>query len=106
MATDAASARQDHVRAVTITSGAALAGVFAAVLSGVITQGVPASEAASDINAISILLIAILVQLPLYRIMGYEEFGGGKDVLYVAFMTFALWFITFGIVLTTGVTFL
>ncbi|MFW6448639.1 MAG: hypothetical protein ACOC0X_03740 [Halobacteriota archaeon] len=52
------------------------------------------------------LLIAILVQLPLYRIMGYEEFGGGKDVLYVAFMTFSLWFITFGIILTTGVEFL
>lgn len=106
MATEAVEARNDHIRAVTISSGAALAGVLGAILSGVITADLPPAQAASDVNAISLLLIAILVQLPLYRVMGYDDFGGAKDVLYVAFMTFALWFITFGIILTTGVEFL
>ncbi len=103
MATEAASAKADHLRAVTITSGAALAGALAAILSGVITADLSPSEAAGNINALSILLLAILVQLPLYRVIGYDEFGGGKDVLYVVFMTFSLWFITYGIILTTGV---
>jgi hypothetical protein len=33
-----------------------------------------------------------------------EEFGA-KDYLYVAFMTFSLWFVSWTIILTTGTTF-
>ena len=53
---------------------------------------------------------AVLVQFPLHR--GVEAAGvdldvdefGVKDYLYVAFMTFALWFVCWAILLTTGAT--
>lgn len=38
------------------------------------------------------------------RVVGVDVNGfGAKDYLYVVFMTFALWFITFAILLTSGV---
>lgn len=107
---EVSDARHAHVRAVTITVLAALAGVFSAVLSGVLTGDLIAAgeygEAATDIGAIAVLILAIMIQIPLYPLLGFDDFGGGKDVLYVAFMTFALWFITYGVILTTGLTFL
>ncbi len=103
---EVSEARRAHIRAVTITGMAALAGVFAAVLAGVLTAGQDPSDAARDIGAIAVLILAIMIQIPLYPIIGFDDFGGGKDVLYVIFMTFALWFITFGVILTTGVQFL
>ena len=33
-----------------------------------------------------------------------QEFGA-KDILYVAFMTFSLWFVSWTVLLTTGTTF-
>lgn len=108
MSSDESDARADHIRAVSITALASLAGILAAVLASVVTAdaGLTASEAASDMSALALLLLAILVQIPLYRVIGFEDFGGGKDVLFVGFMTFAFWFVSYGIILTTGVEFL
>lgn len=103
---EVAEARHAHIRAVTISVLAALAGVFAAVLSGILTADLAADDAARDLGAIAVVVLAIMIQVPLYPKMGFEDWGGGKDVLYVAFMTFALWFITFGVILTTGVEFI
>jgi len=108
MADDESSERSAHIRAVTITVIAAIAGVLAAILSSVLTveTGLPPTEAATDMSALAMVLLAVLIQIPLYRLVGYEEFGGGKDILFVGFMTFSFWFVTYGIILTTGVEFL
>lgn len=105
MSNDPDEARRDHIRSVTITATAAIAGILAAVLSAVVTADLPAADAASDMSAYAVLLLAILIQIPLYRVLGFDEFGGGKDVLFIAFMSFALWFVTYGIILTMGVEF-
>lgn len=103
---EVSEARKAHIRAVTITVLAALAGVFAAVLSGLLTADLDPDDAALDLGALSVLLLAIMIQVPLYPRLGFDDWGGGKDVLYVAFMTFALWFITYGVILTAGVEFI
>ncbi len=102
---EVSQARANHIRAVTITIIASIGGIVGAILSRVLTADLPVEEAASDQGAIAMLLLVIIVQIPLYKLMGFEDWGGTKDILYVAFMTFALWFITFGIILTTGVEF-
>ncbi len=104
MATDTAERRIAHIRGVTVTAIACLAGVLAALASTVV-----ASEPA-DTLALYILVGAIIGQFPLLQVLDsigievdVDEFGA-KDYLYVAFMTFALWFVCWTILLTTGTT--
>jgi hypothetical protein len=94
------SERQAHLRAITITSLTALVGVGAAVGSAMLTTG-PDAAVTADLPKL-LVLAAIAVQLPLYQFV-YDEWGGAKDFLYVGFMTFCFWFMTFGIILETGV---
>jgi hypothetical protein len=48
--------------------------------------------------------VAIVAQFPVFRVIGIDVTDFGiKDYLYVGFMTFALWFITFSILLTEQV---
>ncbi|GAA0664805.1 hypothetical protein ACFQDG_11080 [Natronoarchaeum mannanilyticum] len=105
MSTETADGRESHLRSVTITTITALAGVGAAIASAYIAGDVSAGEAAKNQQAQLVVLAAIVVQYPLFSVMGYDDFGGVKDYLFVAFMTFSLWFITWGIILMTGVTF-
>jgi uncharacterized membrane protein len=87
---------------VTVTTLATLAGVGAAVVSGlVVGTGV---EAATNTTGVFILAGFIAAQFPVLRVIGVDvtDFGA-KDYLYVAFMTFTLWFITYAILLTAGV---
>jgi hypothetical protein len=110
MATDTASPRASHIRGVTVTTLASLAGMVAAVVSSIVTEG--AANPATDTLGLYVLAAAILVQLPILQVLGktglvavdVEEFGA-KDYLYVAFMTFSLWFVCWTIILTTGTTF-
>lgn len=106
MPADESNARFAHIRSVTITVAASLAGVLAAVLSAIATADLSRVDAAADMAAIAMVLLAILIQIPLYRTVGFDEFGGAKDVLFIAFMTFSFWFVTYGIILTTGIEFL
>ncbi len=108
MSSDESDARASHIRSISITATASMAGILAAVMASVVTAdaGLSAGEAARDMSALALLLLAILVQIPLYRVVGYEDFGGGKDILFIGFMTFAFWFVTYGIILTTGIEFL
>ena len=107
MATEeAVERRASHIRGLKVTTIAALAGIGAGLASAAVVG--TSVAAASDRLAIAIVGGAILGQLVLLRVVGVDttEFST-KDHLYVAFMTFALWFITWAILLTsnTSVTF-
>jgi hypothetical protein len=102
MATDTAERRAAHVRGVTVTALACLGGVAAAVASNTVASG------ATDTLGVYVLAGAIVVQFPLHRALeaagidlDVDDFGA-KDYLYVAFMTFALWFVCWTVLLTTG----
>jgi len=103
MATETQTGLTGHVRGVTVTTLACLGGVVAAVAAGVVVGTAP--EAASDVRALAFLVAAIGGQYPVLKAVGVDiDDFGPKDHLYVAFMTFTLWFITFAILLTTGVS--
>ncbi len=104
MATESISDRREHVRSIGVTALAALAGIGSALLSAMITSGMAAGEAAGDQRAQLIVLGAILVQFLLIRVTGIydEDELGPKHYLFVAFMTFSLWYVTWGILLTTS----
>ncbi|MFP4626934.1 MAG: hypothetical protein ACOCQ7_02730 [Natronomonas sp.] len=102
MATDTAERRIAHVRGVTVTAIACLAGIVAALASSILASG------ATDTIGVFLLAGAVFVQFPLFRVLemaglelDVEDFGV-KDYLYVAFMTFAMWFVAWTILLTTG----
>lgn len=102
MATDTAERRTAHVRGITVTAIACLAGVAAALVSSAVAAG------AGDTLGVYILASAVVVQFPIHQLL--EKAGieldtddfGAKDYLYVVFMTFSLWFVCWGILLTTG----
>ncbi len=103
MATQTQTGLSGHARGVTVTTVACLAGVVAALLSGMVVGTDPA--AAKNQLSLGILVGFVAVQFPLLSVVGVDVEGfGAKDYLYVVFMTFTLWFITFGIILTTGVS--
>jgi hypothetical protein len=61
------------------------------------------ASGATDFTALAVVAVAIAVQFPVLRVIGIEQDDlSGKDVLYIVFMTFALWFVSWGILLTTG----
>jgi len=114
MATDSAettlpgvgSADADHVRGIVVTGVASLAGVAAALASTQLTAEIATPSAAAVAAAPKIALAAaIIVQFPIFRLLGYDldEFSI-KDYLFVAFMTFSLWYVTWGIILSSGAT--
>jgi len=88
-----------HLRSVVITSVTAMGGVVA----GVASAGL--AESATDQIGLAIMIGMLLVNLAVLRAIGIDiaEFGG-KDHLFNAFMTFSLWFVTWGVFLTTGVS--
>ena len=104
MATESASGLSDHVRGVTVTTSACLGGILAGLASAVVVGTTP--EAAADMQAVLILGITIFAQFPILKLLGVDiaDFGI-KDNLFVSFMTFCLWFITYAILLTSAVTF-
>ena len=103
MATETASTGlSDHLRGITVTTLACLSGIAAGVVSGVVlgTQ----EAAASDPIGVVIMAAFIFVQYPILKLIGVDvgEFGI-KDNLFLSFMTFTLWFITFTLLLTSEV---
>lgn len=99
MATDTADRREAHIRGLTVTALASTAGILAALASSALV-----GDAYGSSLATAIVAAAVLAQFPLLRGVGVDvaDFGA-KDVLYVAFMTFSLWFVCWAILLTTGV---
>jgi hypothetical protein len=103
MATESSRGLSDHLRGVTVTTLACLAGVGATITSATVV-GMEAAAATSDLSLV-IVAAFVLVQYPVLYAIGVDvsEFGV-KDNLYVAFMTFALWYLTYAVLLSTGVT--
>ncbi len=101
MATETVDRKAAHRRSLKVTAVATLGGVAA----GVVTPMVASS--ATDQLGLAVFLGAVLVEQLVMRLLGVavEDFST-KDHLYVAFMTFSLWFVTWTILLTTGTSIL
>jgi hypothetical protein len=102
MATENASGLSDHMRGVTVTTLACVGGIVAALVSAQVF-GTDAGVAQSR-QPLLVLAGALFAQYPVLKLVGVdiEEFGI-KDNLYVGFMTFTFWFISYAILLSTGV---
>jgi hypothetical protein len=100
-APNAAEKREAHLRGVKVTTMSCVVGVAAAVVSWSVTGGVAASL--PDRFAVGVLVLAIAAQKPFLPRLGKHEMSK-KDWLYVGFMTFDLWFITWTVLLTAGST--
>ena len=88
--------RWAHIRGVTVTTVSSVAGLLAGVIS------LEVAAAPDDTMAILIMAIAVFIQFPLLRAFRIEvEDFGIKDYLYITFMTFSFWFVSFAILLTT-----
>ncbi len=86
------------MRGLTVTTITAVAGIAAAFVSNAV------AASSTDIVGVLVVAAAVLAQFPVLRVVGIDTDDlSTKDVLYVAFMTFALWFVTWGILLTAGV---
>ena len=100
MLTEPRSERGEHLRSIGVTALCALFGVGAAMLSA--SEVGLTADAASDSLALVFVLVAILVLYGLIKLTGIysdEEFGI-KHYLFMSFMIFAFWFVTWGILLT------
>ncbi|WP_339105660.1 hypothetical protein [Haloterrigena salinisoli] len=107
MSTESISDRREHIRSISVTALAALLGVATGFVSmmlvGDVSSVEAASQAANDTRALMLVAGAILAQFVLYdftSIYNDDEFGP-KHYLFIVFMTFSLWFVTWGILLTT-----
>jgi len=89
--------RAPHVKSVAVTAIASLGGVAAGLVSDAVVSG------SGNTTALAIYGAFAVGGLVLMRLIGVDvsEFGA-KDNLYVFFMTFALWFVTYGILLTSA----
>ena len=101
MATETRAGLSSHLRGVTVTTLACLAGVAAAVVSGVLVG--TDTAAVADQRTLAVLVAFVLVQYPVLKVAGVDisEFGA-KDNLYLVFMTVVLWFVTLTILFTSG----
>ena len=98
MATDTADGMSSHMRGLTVTTLTAIAGIGAAFGSNAVASG------ATDFTGLLIVAVAVLAQLPILQVLGIDRDDlSGKDIAYIAFMTFSLWFVSYGILLTAGV---
>lgn len=99
MATETVDRRAQHRRSLKVTATASLAGVVAGVVTPMVTAG-PADQL-----GLAVVVGAVLAVLGILRLIGVDvdEFST-KDHLFVAFMTFSLWFMTWTIMLETGAT--
>ena len=89
-----------YMRGVTITTIATVMGMVAAVVSSFVAT---ANGDPDSFTGVLVMIIAIIVQFPIYKLLGIDvEAFGTKDQLYIFFMTFVLWFVSWTILLTTG----
>jgi len=100
MSTESISDRREHIRSISVTALSALLGV-AAALGSAVWVGL-SDAAAQDTRALVLVLGVILAQYILFdftSIYSDDEFGI-KHYLFISFMTFSFWFVTWGILLT------
>ncbi len=84
-----------------MTAVATLAGVVAAFVSATVL-----GMEATDTLGLGIVGALVVAQYPVLKVLGIDvgDFST-KDHLYVVFMTFSLWFVSWTILLTNNVTF-
>jgi len=98
MATETVERDSGHVRSVTVTTLASLAGIVAMLTSEYAIEADPSSNV-----SLFVVLGAIAVQLPILKAAGIDtDDFSTKDYLYIAFMTFSLWFVSWTLVLTAS----
>ncbi|MFC7044478.1 hypothetical protein ACFQH6_02810 [Halobacteriaceae archaeon GCM10025711] len=100
MATETVDRRAAHRRGILVTTVASLTGIAA----GLATSAVVGTDATSRMGLLVMAGFA-LAGMGVMQVLGVDvqEFST-KDHLYVVFMNFALWFITWGVLLTSGIT--
>jgi hypothetical protein len=87
-----------YIRSITVTTVATVLGMIAGIVAHFV------ATAPDDITGVLVLVAAIVLQFPIYQLCGIDTSDfGTKDQLYVGFMTFTLWFVTWGILMTAGV---
>jgi hypothetical protein len=87
--------RARHRRSITVTAITSLAGVAAGVVSNEVAAG------ATDRLALVVLAAAVGLAFGAIRVAGVDVSGfSKKDAVYVVFMAFSLWFVTWSILLT------
>jgi hypothetical protein len=97
MATESVDRRAQHRRSLKVTATASLAGVAGGVVTPMVTSG-PADQL-----GVAVVIGAVLATLGILRLLGVDvDDFSTKDHLFVAFMTFSLWFMTWTIMLQTG----
>ncbi|WP_123620146.1 hypothetical protein [Halorubrum sp. CSM-61] len=89
-----------HTRSVVVTTICCLAGIVAGVVSAAYVGTDPVDAASTTI--VLVMGAFVVAQYPLYKAIGVGDFGV-KDNLYVAFLTFTLWFISYTVLATAGV---
>ncbi|MFB6136893.1 MAG: hypothetical protein ABEJ42_00945 [Halobacteriaceae archaeon] len=95
------SERAAHLRSITITSIATLAGVAAGLAAWQLASGPTPGARATDRVGVATLLVAVLASYVLMAVARIDvgEFSM-KDNLFVIFMTFSTWFLTWGVLLS------
>ena len=97
MATETADRRAAHRRSLKVTAAATLTGVVAGVVTPMVTAG------PTDRLGLAVAVAAVIASLVAMRGLGVDvDDFSTKDHLYVAFMVFSLWFMTWTIMLETG----
>lgn len=97
MATETGDRLSSHLRGVTVTTVATILGVGAGVGAAAVASG------PGDTIGLVLLAGAIVAQLPVLSVLGVDiDDFSKKDHIYVIFMTFVLWFISWGLLLTAG----
>lgn len=96
--------REEHIGRIKRTLIACLLGIFVGVLS-FYSGGSPDANGLQNngLLAFMLMLAAIVIQKHVFMIAGINtEKLGGKDWFYQGFMTFALWFMTWAILLSSA----
>jgi len=98
MATETVDRRSGHHRSMVVTTLASMMGVAAAMVAEFVLAASPTGN-----TGVLALAGAVLLQFPVLHLAGFdvEEFST-KDYLYVVFMTFSLWFVSWTLLLTAG----
>jgi hypothetical protein len=94
-----ADKQDEHITRIKRTLIASIIGIFVGVLSYYISISISKD---SGLLALMLMLAGIVIQKHLFILMGLDTAKlGGKDWFYQGFMTFAFWFMTWTILLTS-----
>lgn len=91
------SGYSQYARSAIVTTGSTLSGMLVGIGSALYLDDPQSNQALLLVGA------AVVLQFPIYRLLGLDvgDFST-KGKIYIGFMTFVLWFLTYGLILTTG----